>query len=477
MSDITATAIVTAALYIGGWLSIIHAINYSRTPQGTVAWCIALISFPPVALPAYWLVGRTRFYGYREAIRDALQQHQGYAESARVAFEPYIVGDEKLPPSLRVYDALTTYRFTHSNKLDLLIDGEATFDAIFDAIENAEEYVLVQFFTLVDDDLGQQLKNRLIAQAQQGRRVYLLYDSIGSYALSRRYVRELREAGVRVAAFRTGRAVINPFRINFRNHRKIVVVDGKVAFVGGLNVSDIYMGKNPHFGHWRDTHVRVKGPAVQIIQGVFSADWYWATSEFLQNNNIEPTPVRGKKSSAVLPLPTGPVDDHSACSLFFVNAIHRAKKRIWIASPYFIPDESIRSALELAVLRGVDVRILLPDRQDHLVVYLAMFAFVQLMQDSDVPIYRYENGFLHQKALIADDLMAAVGTANLDNRSFGLNFEITLISTDPEFVSDVDAMFTEDFANSKLAALDELSSRGFHVRIAARIARLFAPIL
>ncbi len=475
--DQITVSIATAALYAAGWLSILHALRNTRTSQGTIAWCIALFSFPPVALPMYWIFGRTRFYGYREAIRDALEQHADWAERADKEVAPFVVGTESLPPSLRVYDSLTSNRFTRGNQLKLLIDGKDTFDEIFAAIDGAEDYLLVQFFIVKDDELGNLLKEKLIARANEGVRVYFLYDSIGSYGLSRRYLDALRDAGISVGAFRTGRGIINPFQINFRNHRKIVVADGRVAFVGGHNVGDEYLGRDLHFGHWRDTHVRIEGPAVQMIQRVFSGDWYWATHEFLYNVQLKPQPPSSMELAPVLPLPTGPVDDRAACALFFVNAIHRAKKRLWIASPYFVPDESIRTALSLAVLRGVDVRILIPDRPDHKVVYWAMFSFVHQMQLNGVQVYRYSGGFLHQKVLLADNSLAAVGTANLDNRSFRLNFELTIVANDVDFVNGVEEMLEADFEASTRAAHDELTSRSIVYQLLVQVARLFAPLL
>jgi cardiolipin synthase len=287
-------------------------------------------------------------------------------------------------------------------------------------------------------------------------------------------VSALEKAGVHVEAVRTahwGRR----FQINFRNHRKVVVVDGRAAFVGGHNVGDEYVGLHPQLSPWRDTHVEIRGPAVLATQLAFVEDWYWAT-------HAVPDLIWAPQSvcasdQRVLILPTGPADRLDTCALFFVQAINLSRERVWITSPYFVPDESVISALQLAALRGVDVRIMLPSRPDHKLVHLASLSYVDESVRNGVKLYRYQKGFLHQKALLVDDELAAVGTANLDNRSFRLNFEFTVLVADRNFAAEVADMLEEDFRNCRPIAEDEYASRALPVRIAARIARLLAPVL
>ncbi|MEA3112062.1 MAG: cardiolipin synthase, partial [Caballeronia sp.] len=363
--------------------------------------------------------------------------------------------------------------FLRGNSVRVLINGDATFDAIFKAIDAAKVYVIVQFFIVRDDDLGRKLKDLLLKKAQQGVRVYFLYDSIGSFDLPKRYVNTLRAGGVQTHPFATKRKFVNRFQINFRNHRKIVVVDGECAFVGGHNVGVEYLGANPRLSPWRDTHIEVRGPAVASIQFVFIEDWYWATQRIPE--------VEASKTSAddmsCLVLASGPADHQETCSLFFVEAINAARSRIWITTPYLIPDEAVFSALRLAVLRGVDVRILIPSRRDHRVVFAAskLYAYDALL--AGVKIFRYRPGFLHQKVVLVDDMSAAIGSANLDNRSFRLNFEIMVLTVDRGFASEVEKMLLDDFAQSWEISRDDYLGAPAWRRMAMHVARLFSPIL
>ena len=306
--------------------------------------------------------------------------------------------------------------------------------------------------------------------------VYLLYDEIGCHDLDRGYLDALVGAGVHVSAFNTTLGWRNRLQLNFRNHRKIVVADGRVAFVGGHNVGDEYMGKSPRLGHWRDTHVRVAGPAATLVQLSFVEDWYWAT-------RATPVPLDWElrhDPTGVMPvlvLPTGPADDIESCDLYFFQAITAATKRVWIVSPYFVPDREIISALQLAVLRGVDVRIMLPLKPDHKMVYLASFSYLSELETLGVKFYRYSDGFLHQKVILVDDVLASVGTANCDNRSFRLNFEITMAVADPGFVAAVEAMLLEDFTRCARIAADDYEDRSFLFKTGVMLSRLLSPIL
>ena len=266
----------------------------------------------------------------------------------------------------------------------------------------------------------------------------------------------------------------NKFQLNFRNHRKIVVVDGHTAFVGGLNVGDEYMGRDKKFGAWRDTHVKVVGPSAIAAQLSFIEDWFWAANSVPELNWKPHTPKNGDKR--VMVLPSGPADEIETCNLLFVHAIHSAQKRLWISSPYFVPDEEMVGALQLAALRGVDVRILLPNKPDHLMVWLASFSFLEALDMDGISFWRYEPGFLHQKVILADEI-AIVGTANADNRSFRLNFEISLLFADAEFAGDVERMLKNDFNKSRKISKEDYTEASLMFKAGVRFARLFSPIL
>lgn len=468
-------AIILAIFHLLGAVSSVHAIMSTRTAQGAIAWAVSLNTFPYVAVPAYWVFGRNKFQGYARA-RQLIDEELFQVSPEAVAHvEQFMVPHDQLTPGLRMVDTLTDMPFALGNDLELLIDGEETFASILSGIEAAQDYVLFQFYIIKDDEIGQHIKNLLMAKARDGIRVLFLYDEIGSNKLSRAYLRELDAAGVSVSAFNTTQGRRNRFQLNFRNHRKIVVVDGSVAWIGGHNVGDEYLGRDPKFGHWRDTHARLVGPAVIGAQLSFLEDWYWATRQRPELDWL-PDPVAESDRKALV-IPTGPADVRETASLMFLQAIAGATERIWIASPYFVPDEAVLKALELADLRGVDVRILIPDRPDHLLVYLAAYTFLEELDHTDIGFYRYTNGFLHQKVLLADDRISVVGTANLDNRSLRLNFEVSLLVVDETFTTKVATMLEEDFANSRKMQPGEFREKPFWFRFAARVARLTAPIL
>jgi cardiolipin synthase len=458
-----------------GIIAAVHAVMNARTSQSAIAWGISLVTFPWVALILYAIFGRNKFKGYvllrhsrDEAIHHFIEEVQKEARQKNLICE-------SVSESQTALARLAELPITRGNKTRLLVDGEATFRAIFDDIDAAKAYILVQFFIVKDDGLGRELKSKLIQKAREDVRVYFIYDEIGSYKLPRSYLREMQSEGVITSAFSTTKGKTNRFQLNFRNHRKIVVIDGKIAYVGGHNVGDEYLSKHPKFGKWRDTHVKVEGPIVQAVQASFVQDWYWAKTS-IPELNWELQEARNG-SEQTLMIASGPADILDTCSLMFVQAINAAKERIWIASPYFVPDPQVLGALKLAALRGVDVRILLPEKPDHRMVYLASFSYYQEILPLGIKLRRYTAGFMHQKVFLIDSRCAAVGTANLDNRSFRLNFEITLLNYDPAFIGHVRSMLDDDFSHSRVVELADYTQRSFFFKLAVRFARLFAPIL
>ena len=466
-------------LEIVGIGAAIEAVLDNRPSQSAIAWALVLIMFPLVGLPLYLLFGGRKFAGYVSSRRagtkplQLLVQDIGKKLPVR-AIASFAEGE----PDHRVLTSLANMPFFCGNDSRLLIDGEATFAAIFDAIDAASDYILVQFYIVNDDGIGRALQQRLITRAEQGLRVYFLYDAVGSNKLPARYTDALRQAGIEVAAFSGGGTRgRNLFRVNFRNHRKIVVVDGRLAFVGGHNVGDEYLGKSddPRLRPWRDTHVEVEGPAVLGVQLAFIEDWYWMTRQIPAVNTD--VVFAENADQRILVLPTGPADELDSCGLLFTDLIHSARQRIWIVSPYFVPDRPVVSALQIAALRGVDVRIMLPEKSDHLLVYLAKFSFLEETLCCGIRFFSYQQGFLHNKVMLVDDRIAGVGTANLDNRSFRLNFEITLLFADRDCVANVERMLLEDFESCREMSLQDIEQRSFLFKLATRIARLFSPIL
>ena len=459
-----------------GAASSLDALMSTRTSQGTIAWIVSLSTFPYVAVPAYWVFGRDKFQGYVIARRDddselaismAPQTHELWSHQ----YQPTEHNDH-----LYGVERLAKLPFLDHNRVELLIDGEQAFDSIFAGIDAAKRYLLVQFYIVRDDALGQKLQRKLINKAREGVEVYFLYDEIGSYKLPASYTQTLRDAGVEVQHFHSTRGYGNRFQLNFRNHRKIVVADGAQAWMGGMNVGDEYLGLDNSIGPWRDTHLKLEGPAALALQMVFLEDWYWATEQ-IPELGWEPMKPDHNHTLPVLILPSGPADRFDTASLMMQQAIQSAQQRIWIASPYFVPDEGVQGMLKLAALRGVDVRILIPETPDNPLLYYAAYAFIGPLMDAGVQIYRYQNGFLHGKSFLVDEIGAGVGTVNLDNRSFRLNFEVTAIVLDQAFAQQVEAMFIEDFTHSRRMLQEDLANLSRWHLLLSRGAYLFSPVL
>ncbi len=453
----------------------VDAIMKTRTPQGATAWFLSLVLIPYVALPLYWIFGRFQFGEYYTALRTfdaAVEQH--ITDMRHGVLADFIAHPADDRGELRAFRALSTLPFTRGNDAQLLIDGDATFEAIFQAIESATDYVLAQFYIIHDDDLGRRFKDQLIRKAKEGVRVYLLFDEVGSARLPRKYKRDLRHSGVSISGFAGKRRWLGRFRLNFRNHRKIVLVDGKKALIGGLNVGDEYLGHGKRLSPWRDTHMSVTGPMVQGIQISFLRDWYYGREEIL---DVNWAPEATEADRIGLVLASGPADEIETCGLLFTHAIESAESRIWIASPYFVPDGRVLGALQLAALRGVDVRVLMPRIADSFYFRFVPYAYLPEVESAGVKVYLYEEGFMHQKVLVVDDDYATVGTANLDNRSFRLNFELTCLFNDADFCRDVSDMLLMDFARSTRLTEQDLTNRSFPFRLAVQGTRLLAPVL
>lgn len=466
------TAIVFRIL---GVVSAVDAVMSPRTAQGAIAWSLGLVTVPIVAVPAYWMFGRGKFEGYLEARRDNQAEYDRLVEEIHSNMDSSIVEFETTRPAYEAIKGLSRARLTHGNRVELLVDGDATFDSIIEGIGTAEHYVLVQFYIVHDDGLGRRLKDAMLERANAGVDVVFLYDEVGSASLPKEYKNELTAAGVRVSAFNTTQGRTNKFQLNFRNHRKIVVVDGRTAWIGGHNVGDEYLGLDPEFSPWRDTHVRLDGPVAIHAQAVVTSDWYWAQREWLDLNWI-PQPVAGSDVNAML-MATGPADPLETAGMFFVHALNSAKERIWITAPYFVPDDAIVKALMLATLRGVDVRILVPAQGDSLPVQMAGYYFMELLEDSKVKFCEWGPGFMHQKVMLVDNMTSVVGTHNFDNRSFRLNFEVAALIYDEPFHRELEAMFKNDFR--KCAPIDpaDFEDKPWHWHFGVQLSRLMAPIL
>ncbi|OWU70607.1 cardiolipin synthase [Marinibacterium profundimaris] len=461
------TLAVLAASLWASW----RAIRTARTPQGAVGWVVFLLTAPYIALVLYLFLGHHRYRHYQVSRRESGR----IVEAARDFTTRFAPGPTPDGLNPEPFEKLAAMGATRGNDMELLVDGNATFDALFAAIDGAEHYILAQFFIIHDDEIGKAFADRLIDAADRGVSVRLIFDPIGCRTLPDAYLDRLRDAGVHVPrkqklARRSGR-----LQINYRNHRKTLIVDGHIGFTGGLNVGDEYLGRSERFGHWRDTFIRVTGPMVAELQLVFAEDWHWGTRETL----VAPLhwePAAAEADMTGLVLPAGPADEVETGTMFFLSAIVAAQHRLWIASPYFVPDTDVLSALKQAAMRGVDVRVMVPDAIDHTLPWLAAFAAFDECRAAGVEIWRYKTGFLHQKVVLVDDRMAAVGSMNMDNRSFRLNFETMAVLFDKRAAAAVEEMLTEDFTKAEKME-KSLSQQPLKIRVGAPVARLFGPLL
>lgn len=476
MNDLPLIPLTIGLFYLSAFYGVFRILLTYRTAQGAIAWIVGLLAMPYLVVPLFLLFGRNRFSGYVRARRigdralsSLLDRYEQQADTVDLS------RDSNASHELQVLSKLGRQPFTSGNQCAVLRDGEATFEALFEAMEDAKRYILLEFYIVRSDRVGQRIKQILKRKLQQGVSVWFLYDDIGSAGISRRYLSELEAAGAHIAAFGDGNMRRRRFQINFRNHRKLLVCDGHVGFVGGINLGDEYLGTAMDHEPWRDTHCRISGPAVTGLQLAWLEDWNWASAE-LPDLEWSPQPATDGHQE-VLILPTGPADTYETCTLFFLNCINNAKHRIWIASPYFVPDFQVVNALQLAALRGVDVRILIPEKTDQPLIRLAAYSYLVQASQAGIGIYRYQPGFMHQKVVLVDDRYAAVGTANLDNRSMRLNFEITAISRSEPFVTEIRTMLEEDLRQCRLMTASDYQSRTLLFRLCCRAVRLAAPLL
>lgn len=480
-------AVVATIVYFLGIFHALHAIMKVRLSQSAIAWSVFLLSMPWVGIPVYWIFGRRKFEGYTHRMRSVKNRYDRDRSDLVALFQPWRpVFSEPLRTLDQAAVQLGALPFSHGNEVDLLIDGEQTYASILEDIGSSKDYILFQTYILNDDKSGRKFLAALGNAAQRGIRVHVLYDEVGSNGLSGRFLRRAEKLGIVTSGFKSTKGRGNRFQINFRNHRKIIVIDGTVGFIGGLNIGDEHLGLDQSIGHWRDTHIRVSGPAVKGLQYSFLSDWYWAMDyvpatswNFEQQKPLGAEKANKQKTSGdeVLILPNGPNDKVDVCSLFIGSLIDVARKRIWIASPYFVPDEPTLSALKIASLRGVEVRLIVPRKVDHLALRLCTLSYYEDLNHLGIKVYEYLPGFMHQKVILIDDLVAGVGTVNMDNRSFHLNFEVMAYVASQRFVTRVEAMLQNDFENSELADLAIFDKQKLPLRLLIRIARLFSAIL
>ena len=454
----------------------------NRNPSSTVAWLMALIFLPVVGIFLYLYIGQNHrkkktFIAKRKQDYDIIHNLLAH----QIHFTDYGGFLKKNFPDTRGKVAPLLLRnseapITVNNKGKVLINGYETFKEMLRAIDGAHHHIHMEYFIIKDSEIGRKFQRALIKKAREGIEVRLIYDAVGCWRLRDKFLAPLREAGVEIEAFLP---VTLPFfgsRLNYRNHRKVLVVDGKIGFVGGLNIGDEYLGKNKKLGFWRDTHLKLQGEAVYLLQAIFLKDWYFVRREEIGGEGYFPR--QGYCGHQMVQIASsGPDSLWESIHQGYFAAITSARKNVYITSPYLVPDESILVALKTTALRGVDVRILLPSKPDHRTVFWASKSHFMELMEAGVRIYQYQKGFVHSKVLLVDDNFASVGTANLDIRSFTLNFEVNAFLYGKELVGDLRRNFHLDLKESQEVLIDEYRKRPVYHRFLESITRILSPIL
>lgn len=456
-----------------------------KEPSSTVAWILTLVFLPGVGAVLFLMFGRDRvripLRGKEIADRELGEKvSPGFGRGAHPP--PRDDSDASEGPVLRdlfhVAAALAGAEPTHGNKVDLLVDGEITYAALEEAIERAEHHVFAEYYLVRRGKTADWFRDLLVRAAKRGVKVKLLIDGYGSFWISHRWLRPLRKAGAEIVFFLPARLLLfQP--MNLRNHRKIVVVDGKVALTGGINIGDEYRGAG---GPWRDTHLRIEGPAVLPLLLVLAQDWRFAAKKEIPSAEIDRARHADKNAggATVAIVRSGPDiagPERETIHRVLFSAITSARESVYITTPYFIPDRSILVALQTAALRGLDVRILFPSKSNHPFVFQAGRSFYEDLLAAGVAIYEYGPGMIHSKTMVVDGTVALVGSANMDIRSFRLNFEVHSVIHEPVVAAGLAKCFEVDLAVSRKIDPAEFRARSFARKALEAAARLLSPLM
>lgn len=473
---------ITTTLY---WLLIIAygitvisivgiVLSENRNPVKSLAWITVLLLFPVGGLVLYLFFGRSIKNTHMISRRNKRKLRQGESTVTTVIPENYTPEMRQLTELGRSLCGATFYP---DNRVEVYSYGRDKFEALFNDIRAAEEYIHLQYYIIEDDHIGRALRDALIERAKAGVKVRVIYDDFGCWGVSRKFFRSMREAGIDIHPF--FKVVFPPFatRINWRNHRKLAVIDGEVAYVGGMNVADRYIDGGSKFGCWRDTHMRITGPAVAAVQYSFAVDWSFMGQSLLQEPVDMSLPKGTGEAAGLQMMRCGPTSEWSNVSLYMLKAIGNAKKRVYIQTPYFLPTDAMLSALQAAALSRVDVRVMIPLKSDSSTLTLASYSYIMECLRAGIKIYLFEAGMLHSKTMMIDDRLSAIGSANIDFRSFEHNFEETMFIFSSEVNTTLRAQFMADLQQSTRVRASVWRRRPIMQKAKESIVRLLSPVL
>ncbi len=455
-----------------------------RNPTTVWAWLLLLYFIPVLGFVLYLILGQN----FRRERMFKMKEIEGEIKYA-VRRQEESIYRKKLrlrDPELDRFKRLILYNLneaeavlTDNNDIRIFTDGREKFQTLLSEMDHARNYIHVQYYIIKNDELWKEIEEVLVRKARQGVEVRVLFDSMGCRGMRHSDWARLEKAGIKTAEFFPALLGKLQLRVNYRNHRKIVVIDGRIGFVGGFNVGREYIGKDKKFGYWRDTHVCIEGSAVTSLAMRFVLDWNYAAREnlFLEDRLFElPTYVRNGRDPVQI-ISSGPDSKSQEIRNNYLRLIHMARKNIYIQTPYFIPDDDIRDALEIAAKSGIDVRIMIPCKPDHPFVYWATYSYLGEMVEAGARCYTYDNGFLHAKCMCVDGLVTCMGTANMDIRSFSLNFEVNAVIYSARTTGRLMEAFENDIAKSTLITRKKYEQRDFVIRIKEQFCRLLSPVL
>ena len=453
--------------------TILVIILDNRNPVKTLAWILVLMFLPIIGLILYIFFGRN-------GRKVRIISKKSYSRLIKKAMDEYLEEETCTYPSN--YSRLISL-FQHTdqafpfdgNKIDIYTDGTSMLQALLSALQQAEHHIHMEFYIFENDAIGRQVRDTLIAKARSGVEVRLIYDDVGCWHVPHEFFETMRESGVDARSFFRVRFPAFTSSVNYRNHRKIVVIDGRIGFVGGMNLADRYV-KGFSWGDWRDTHLRIEGKAVHGLQTTFLLDWYFVDRTLLTNTHFFPN-LPNKGSSLAQIVTSNPIGPWKEIMQGFLMVIASAKKYIYIQTPYFLPTETVMLALQTAALSGVDVRLMLPMRSDSKLTHFGSCSYVADALQAGIKIYFYKKGFLHSKLLVSDDELSSVGSTNLDFRSFEHNFEVNAFIYDKDTANQLHRIFQMDQRNCVQVFPKTWGKRPWYWKIAESIVRLMAPLL
>lgn len=478
-------SIVLFIIAINILLALIVVFKEERDVSSTWAWLIVLVMLPIVGFLAYLFIGKklsnSNIFDLKKQERLGLkyssdEQKQLLKEGKLAKRLDHNYEKELINLFLNTEDAI----YTEYNNIEIIIDGNEKFNKLIDDIRNAKTYIHMQYYIIQNDALGKKVLKELTKKAKEGIEVLVLYDALGSRTINPFFFKRLTKyGGIAVPFFGSKIPFVN-LRMNYRNHRKIVIIDGVIGYTGGFNVGDEYLG-NGKMGNWRDTHFRIQGEAVHSLQTKFFMDWNAVVDSknerSYQEKYFPPTDVTQYNVNAMQIVASGPESEKDQIKMGFLKMISLAKEKIYIQTPYFIPDESVMDALKIAIQSGIEVNIMIPNQPDHIFVYRATEYYAKIFSNLGANIYIYNNGFLHAKTLTIDGRVASVGTANFDIRSFKLNFEITAFVYNEQIAAQLENQFNHDITKSILGTPTYFKEQSMIKKFKQHVARLLSPIL